>query len=119
MLKSAEKFRKKWMFLLAIASTLYGILSVVKIWADQAIFEGILFLIIANTFAIAVYCIQRKKVYLKPESVHTTVFLSMGFVFIVLGSSAIGNVGIAGFGYVLFLAGLFLQNKRDKEVLNA
>ena len=29
------------------------------------------------------------------------------------------NVGIAGFGYVLFLAGLFLQNKTHREVLNA
>ncbi len=119
MLKSAEKFRKKWIFLLAIASALYGILSIIKIGLDQAIFEGILFLIIANTFAIAVYCIQRKKVNLKQKSVQTTVFLSMGFLFIILGSTAIVNVGIAGFGYVLFLAGLFLQNKTHRKVLNA
>ena len=119
MLKSAKNIRRIWMLLLAITSALYGILSIVKIGADQAIFEGILFLIIANTFAVAVYYIQCKKVYLRPESVQTTVFLSMGFIFIILGSTAIGNVGIAGFGYVLFLAGLFLQKKTHKEVLNA
>ncbi|OYT16506.1 MAG: hypothetical protein B7C24_07420 [Bacteroidetes bacterium 4572_77] len=111
MSKSAVQLQKIWTYLLAITSVLFAAIAIIKIAMEEAFLQGFLMLVIANTFAVAVYLFQSGRLIINPTSRATIVFLSMGFIFIIVGSSALQNVGIAGFGYVLFVAGLFLQKE--------
>ena len=86
-----EKFRKIWIFLLGFASILFVVIGLAKIIADKEYLEGTTKLVIAITLLIAAILIYSKKIILHYDSIGVTVFLNMGFIFLIIGGASINR----------------------------
>jgi hypothetical protein len=108
-MKNTDRFRLFWILLLGIGGLLFLGSGLAELWGEGALVAGLMKILIAGTLAAVTWLLFRKKLNPKYDSKAGKVFLGLGYAFLMLGGFAIENVGIAGFGYVLLLAGLFYK----------
>lgn len=107
--KSKTKdFNKTWIVLLAITASLFLIVGVAKTVMDKEFLNGIQYLISSLLFYVTMFFLIKKKICIQYKSTKSSVFLTLGFIFLIIGLNY--NIGVWLFGLIFFIGGIV----RDK-----
>ncbi len=106
-MKKKKNLKKTWMFLWSISAVLFVVIGSTMIIFDNAILNGLQYILTSIIFGVALLFMKQKKIH--PD--FSDPKLSLGFIFSVIGlTSPLGTImiGMWVLGVVLFLSGLFL-----------
>ncbi len=100
-----SKFNNTWLVLLALSSVLFYVLGFVMVLADSKYISGLMYLVSAIIFTIAMINAYKNKI---DFSNHNPYF-NMGFIFTVVGLNI--NPAVWSLGIIFFIVGLFKDKK--------
>ncbi len=108
-MKAESRNKAVWLNLLKIASIFFLIIGFVMVVIDTRYIEGLQYLLTGLLFVFSVLFISNNKLNVDFTKQEKSVFLTLGFIFSVIGLSM--NMGIWALGIAFFVTGMFNGRK--------